>query len=122
MDQAQQLRALVKMHDEKINAEPKSYTNVAKVIAVTSGKGGVGKSSISINLAMQLANLGKRVIIIDADIGLANVEVMLGIKPKFDLGDLMYGEKKLSEIITEGPMGIKFISGGTGIHQTHCRH
>lgn len=117
MDQAQQLRALVKMHDEKINAEPKSYTNVAKVIAITSGKGGVGKSSISINLAMQLANLGKRVIIIDADIGLANVEVMLGIKPKYDLGDLMYGEKKLSEIITEGPMGIKFISGGTGIHQ-----
>ena len=117
MDQAQQLRALVKMHDEKINAEPKSYTSVAKVIAVTSGKGGVGKSSISINLAMQLSNLGKRVIIIDADIGLANVEVMLGIKPKYDLGDLMYGEKKLSEIITEGPMGIKFISGGTGIHQ-----
>jgi len=64
-----------------------------------------------------LAALGKSVIIIDADVGLANVEVMLGIKPKYDLGDLMYGKKSLSDIITEGPMGIKFISGGTGIYE-----
>ena len=76
MDQAEQLRKLVKK-----NTEPKS---VARVITVTSGKGGVGKSSISVNLAIQLSRLGKKVIIFDADFGLANIEIMLGIRPQFD--------------------------------------
>lgn len=116
MDQAQRLRALVKQKNDEIKLEPIN-NKLAKVITVTSGKGGVGKTSISINLAMQLASMGKRVIIIDADIGLANVEVMLGIKPKYDLGDLMYGKKNLSDILTSGPMGISFISGGTGINE-----
>ena len=89
MDQAAQLRALVKEHND-MSENAKTNKNLAKVITVTSGKGGVGKTSISINLAMQLANLGKKVIIIDADVGLANVEVMLGIRPSYDLGDLMY--------------------------------
>ena len=109
MDQAQGLRALVRQKDNEMKIKPVNHNKLAKVITITSGKGGVGKTSISINLAMQLAALGNRVIIIDADIGLANVEVMLGIKPKFDLGDLMYGEKSLADIMTPGPMGIQFI-------------
>ena len=117
MDQAQGLRALVRQKDNEMKIKPVNHNKLAKVITITSGKGGVGKTSISINLAMQLAALGNRVIIIDADIGLANVEVMLGIKPKFDLGDLMYGEKSLADIMTPGPMGIQFISGGTGINE-----
>lgn len=119
MDQAEQLRALVKQHQIEESKEietNKSGTN-AYVITVTSGKGGVGKTSVAINLAIQLASMNKRVIIIDADMGLANVEVMLGIRPKYDLGDIMYGNMKLSDIITKGPMGIGFISGGSGIHE-----
>ena len=128
MDQAEQLRALIKQQakEEKLNREKLNKDNkisdeknkkMAKVITITSGKGGVGKTSIAINLAMQIAAMNKKVIIIDADMGLANVEVMLGIRPKYDLGDIMYGDMKLSDVITEGPMGIGFVSGGSGIHE-----
>ena len=78
-------------------------------------KGGVGKSSTSINLAVQFTRMGKKVIILDADFGLANIEVMFGVIPKYNLSDLMFAGKELDEIITEGPEGIRFISGGSGI-------
>lgn len=107
MDQAAKLRELIKNQNN-----PKS---LARVITVTSGKGGVGKSSVSVNLAMQLRRLGKRVVILDADFGLANVEVMLGIRPQYNLADLMFKGKSLNDIITQGPEGIGFISGGSGI-------
>ncbi|MDD6036272.1 MAG: MinD/ParA family protein [Lachnospiraceae bacterium] len=109
MDQAEQLRKLVKKQERPQSA--------ARVITVTSGKGGVGKSSIAVNLAIQMQRLGKRVIILDADFGLANVEVMLGIRPQFNLADLMFRGKTLSEIITTGPENIGFISGGSGIQE-----
>ncbi|MCR4806204.1 MAG: MinD/ParA family protein [Lachnospiraceae bacterium] len=108
MDQASQLRNIIKM-----NAQVQRPT--ARVITVTSGKGGVGKSNVSINLAVQLRKLGQRVIIFDADFGLANIEVMFGAIPKHNLGDLIYQGKNIREIITEGPMDIGFISGGSGI-------
>ncbi len=109
MDQADKLRKMVQ--------EQTAPRNVARVITITSGKGGVGKSSISVNLAIALAKLGNRVIILDADFGLANVEVMLGIRPKYNLADLMFKGKNLNEIITEGPENIGFISGGSGIQE-----
>lgn len=109
MDQASQLR-------DKIKSQPQK-PHLARVITVTSGKGGVGKSSISVNLALQLSRLGKKVIILDADFGLANVEVMLGIRPKYTLADLMFRGKELNEIITTGPANIGFISGGSGIQE-----
>ena len=109
MDQAEQLRKLVKQNEVPIHT--------ARVITVTSGKGGVGKSSTSVNLAIQLSRLGKRVINFDADFGLANVEVMLGIRPQYNLADLMFKGKELTDIITQGPENIGFISGGSGIQE-----
>ncbi|MDE6627046.1 MAG: MinD/ParA family protein [Lachnospiraceae bacterium] len=109
MDQADKLREKVELL--------KSEMPSARVIAVTSGKGGVGKTSISVNLALQFRLQGKKVVILDADFGLANVEVMLGIRPRYDLTDLIYKNKSIEEIITEGPMGIGFISGGSGVQE-----
>jgi flagellar biosynthesis protein FlhG len=109
MDQADNLRKLVK---EQTN--PRS---VARVITVTSGKGGVGKSSISVNLAIAFSRLGKRVVILDADFGLANIEVMLGVRPQYNLADLMFRGKNLKDIVTDGPNNIGFISGGSGIQE-----
>ena len=107
MDQAEQLRKLVKK-----NSQPRS---IARVITVTSGKGGVGKSNTAINLAIQFRKMGKRVIILDADFGLANIEIMFGTVPKYNLCDLIYQGKNIREIITWGPQEVGFISGGSGI-------
>lgn len=108
MDQAEQLRNIIKAQNQK----PRP---LARVIAVTSGKGGVGKSNTAINLAVQFRKRGQRVIILDADFGLANIEIMFGAVPKFNLYDLIYQGKNIKEIITWGPMEIGFISGGSGI-------
>ena len=109
MDQAQNLREIVK-NNAKANARQKS-----KIITVTSGKGGVGKTSVSINMAIQFRRQGKSVIIFDADFGLANIEVMFGAIPKYNLSDLIFRGKDLKDIIVKGPMDIGFISGGSGI-------
>lgn len=108
MDQAEQLRNII-----KASAQPQR--TMARVITVTSGKGGVGKSNTSINLAIQLKKMGQRVIILDADFGLANIEIMFGTIPKHNLSDLIYQGKNIKEIITWGPGEVGFISGGSGI-------
>ena len=108
MDQASQLRNIIKSQ----NAPQRP---LARVITVTSGKGGVGKSNTSINLAIQFKKMGQRVIILDADFGLANIEVMFGAVPKHNLADLLYQGKNIKDIITWGPMDVGFISGGSGI-------
>lgn len=107
MDQAEQLRNII-----KANSIPRP---VARVITVTSGKGGVGKSNTAINLAIQFRKMGQRVIILDADFGLANIEIMFGTVPKHNFCDLIYQGKNIKEIITWGPMEVGFISGGSGI-------
>ena len=108
MDQAEQLRNIIK-------ASSQPQRPLARVITVTSGKGGVGKSNTAINLAIQFRKMDQRVVILDADFGLANIEIMFGAVPKHNLCDLIYQGKNIKEIITEGPMGIGFISGGSGI-------
>lgn len=108
MDQAEQLRNII-----KANNQPKRP--LARVITVTSGKGGVGKSNTAINLAIQFRKMGQRVIILDADFGLANIEIMFGAVPKHNLCDLIYQGKNIKDIITWGPMDVGFISGGSGI-------
>ncbi len=110
MDQAQSLRNVVKAQNVNMARE-------AKIFTITSGKGGVGKSNTAVNLALHFRKLGKRVIILDADFGTANVEVMFGTIPKHNLSDYVFGDLELSDIITEGPEGIGFISGGSGILQ-----
>lgn len=108
MDQAEALRNVVKL--KKQENKPN-----ARVITITSGKGGVGKSNAAVNLAVWMKKCGKRVIIFDADFGLANVEVMFGASPRYNLSDVLYHGKRIADVITEGPMGIGFISAGSGV-------
>lgn len=95
-----------------LNVKNKKRTE-SRIITVTSGKGGVGKTNFTINLAILLMQMKKKVIVIDADLGLANIDVILGITPKYDLNNVLEGDKKITEVITEGPCGLKFIAGGT---------
>ena len=108
MDQAEELRNVIKKQNQRIKKP-------ARIITITSGKGGVGKTNIAVNLAVQFQRMGKKTIIFDADFGLANVEVMFGTIPKYSLSDLIYHDKEIEDIITDGPEGVGFISGGSGI-------
>ncbi|MBQ3825184.1 MAG: MinD/ParA family protein [Spirochaetaceae bacterium] len=106
-EQASELREL--MHNDK--PEQQHHT---RVIAITSGKGGVGKTSIAINMAIAYAQTGKKVILIDCDMGMANVNVMMGIMPQYNLIHVINGQKKMSEIIQNTEFGIKFVAGANG--------
>ncbi len=108
MDQAENLRNIIK--SQNIRAVENT-----KVITITSGKGGVGKSNTAVNLAVCFSRMGKKVIILDADFGLANVEVMFGTVPSHNLSDVIFKGMSIRDIITTGPMGIGFISGGSGV-------
>lgn len=86
-----------------------------RVIAVTSGKGGVGKSSLSANLAITLAAKNRRVVVFDADLGLANLDVILGVNPRFTLEQVVSGERTIPEVLFDAPGGIRIIPGGSGV-------
>ena len=88
-----------------------------KIIAVSSGKGGVGKTNVSVNLALSMAKQGKEVMLLDADLGLANVDVLLGLRTEYDLSHVISGERTLEEIIVNGPSNIKIIPASTGQHR-----
>jgi flagellar biosynthesis protein FlhG len=90
---------------------------MARVITVTSGKGGVGKTNITVNLAIQLARKGVKACIFDADLGLANINILLGVSPEYNLEDVISGEKSLSEILVHHETGIDIIPGGTGVEK-----
>ena len=91
------------------------HSNPVRVIAVTGGKGGIGKTSISINLAIALAESGNSVLLMDADLGLANVDIMLNLKPTKDLHGVINGEYPLQEVLIKGPKGIDIIPASSGI-------
>lgn len=113
-DQAEKLRNIM---ENRVQKNIKLSRNKAKVLAITSGKGGVGKSNFAVNLAISLKRLGYRVLILDADIGLANIEILTGINIKYTIMDLIKKDMDIHDIIGEGPEGVKIISGGSGIHQ-----
>lgn len=88
-----------------------------QVIAVTSGKGGVGKTTVSINLAIAMAQMGRNVMLMDADLGLANIDVMLGLKAPRNLSHVVAGQCGLNDILVEGPQGVRILPGASGMRQ-----
>ena len=122
IDQASKLRSLI---EAKRGVSPKapgapvvehaSLPNRCTTIAVTSGKGGVGKSNLSLMLAIALANLHKRVLLLDADLGLANVHILLGIAPKASIADLLNNDTEAGSVLVEGPGGIDILPGASGL-------
>ena len=121
-DQADKLRQVIdnlklKQAINQAMAPEQPVKRSARVITVTSGKGGVGKTNITINLAIALGDQGLRVVILDADFGLANIDVLFGIIPRFSLVDVIKNKKNILEILSDGPKNTKFISGGSGVEE-----
>ncbi len=105
----------VSLSDQAAGLRDLAQSRSVQVIAVTGGKGGVGKTNVSVNLALAMTGLGKQVMIMDADLGLANVDVMLGICPRYNLSHVLSGERGLEEIIVTGPGGLKIVPASSGI-------
>jgi flagellar biosynthesis protein FlhG len=117
-DQAETLRAL-NSHDP-VTPLDSGDEKATRVYSITSGKGGVGKTAVVANIAVSLARLGKNVLILDADLGLANIDVVFGIAPTHNLNHFFAGEQELQEILVDGPAGIKILPAGSGIQNfTH---
>jgi flagellar biosynthesis protein FlhG len=95
----------------------KMKSSSLRVLAVSSGKGGVGKTNIVANLAYVLSKQDKKVLVVDADLGLNNIDILLGLNPKFHIGHVLSGEKNVQDIITEGPAGIHLLPAGGGLQE-----
>jgi flagellar biosynthesis protein FlhG len=92
-----------------------SNSTTTQIIGIASGKGGVGKTTVSVNLAVMLASMGKKVMVFDADLGLANAQLAMGCRTPYNFSHVLSGEKTVNEIIIEGPMGVKLVPGASGI-------
>jgi flagellar biosynthesis protein FlhG len=118
-DQAETLRAM-NAREPLVVTQEEEQERLTQVYSITSGKGGVGKTAVVANIAVALARLGKNVLILDADLGLANIDVVFGIAPPFNLNHFFSGERDLQEILFDGPEGIKILPAGSGIQNfTH---
>ncbi|GAB4361700.1 MAG: MinD/ParA family protein [Deltaproteobacteria bacterium] len=108
----------MKGHEQTVTSTPPRHR--LRVLSVTSGKGGVGKTSIVANLAVAFARRGRKVLIIDADLGLANVDILFGLTPRANIQHLLSGEKGIDDILVEGPGGIRILPASSGIYElTH---
>ncbi|MHB1421200.1 MAG: MinD/ParA family protein [Bacillota bacterium] len=112
-DQAARLRELAR---KKEGQKTTNKSNL-RVIAVASGKGGVGKTNVVLNLAVTLSKMGKRVVILDGDLGLANIDILMGVVPQYTLFEFMRGEKSLDEVMIKGPYDLKVLPAGSGIQE-----
>jgi len=123
-DPSNRVISLTRKREERDGSSPKKTRrnrgSSARVIAITSGKGGVGKTSIVGNLGYAFTKLGKKVLILDADLGLGNLDVLLGLTPKYNLSHVILGEKTIDEILVEGPGKMKILPASSGIQElTH---
>jgi len=116
-DQASRLRKLVAEVRSGKTSRITSAMAPTRSIAVTSGKGGVGKTNVTANLAIALAQRKQRVLVLDADLGLANIDIAMGLLPRFNLMHVIKGEMSLEEIIVQGPLGVSVIASGSGIRE-----
>lgn len=123
-DQARTLRRLAAARGAQnepsdLSVSPQSLVSAKRMrtIAVTSGKGGVGKSNVAVNVALELAALGQRVSLLDADLALANADVLLGLNPQYHLGHVLQGQRTLQEVIIDVVDGLRLIPGGSGIEE-----
>ncbi|MEA1961739.1 MAG: MinD/ParA family protein [Bacillota bacterium] len=114
-DQANKLREMAEALRNQIEAELSKKLQQTRVIVVSSGKGGVGKSTVALNTALDLCALGKRVVLMDADLGMANIDIMLGIIPQYNIYDMITEQKTIKDIMVDGPNGLKIIPGGSGM-------
>jgi len=104
----------------RMSREKKKKQKIIRTIAVTSGKGGVGKTNVVANLAVSLTHTGKKVLIMDADLGLSNIDVLFGIAPEFNIGHVLDGDKELSDVIVPGPKDVWILPASSGIEEmTH---
>jgi len=116
MDQASRLRQL-KSASGTGGLKARDSARDGRVISVTSGKGGVGKTNLVANLAYLFCRLGKKVFVFDADVGLANIDIVLGLTPAFNLQHVFSGEKRIADIIIEGPGGMKILPASSGVQE-----
>jgi flagellar biosynthesis protein FlhG len=114
IDQAERLRQLAEKEKES-KKDISLKSSKPRIITVTSGKGGVGKSNFVVNTAISLQKMGKRVLIFDADMGMGNDDVLMGFLPRYNVFDVIVGNKSIDEVIIEGPHGVKLLPGGTGV-------
>lgn len=116
-DQANKLREMAINLKNQIETEMGRENKLTRVIVISSGKGGVGKSTLALNLSLELSAIGKKVILMDGDLGMANIDIMLGLVPKYNLYHFIKDQKSLKDIIINGPSGLKIIPGGSGINE-----
>ena len=117
-DQAEGIRQLqAAVASEARPASRGGLRRHARVVAVTSGKGGVGKTSLASNIAVAAASRGRRVLLVDVDLGLANVDIILGVQPRYNLAHFISGRRRLEEIVVRGPGGVLLVPGANGIAQ-----
>ncbi|GAA0121383.1 MAG: MinD/ParA family protein [Clostridium argentinense] len=112
LDQASTLRQLA---EKNYKDDFKNENRTTRILTITSGKGGVGKSNIVVNLGITLQKMGKKVLIFDADVGMGNDDVLIGCFPKYNIFDVIFNNKNIEDVIIEGPLGIKLLPGGSGL-------